>query len=423
MKAKQERTMGRRQFLGAASTAGGLLLIKPGLVRGTAANSAIRLGFLGCGNRGTGVATAMVNNTNTRVLALADLFTDQLEKAKTYWDEVAQKKDYAGIDPKLIFKGPKAFQQIADCKELDAILLTTPDYFHVEHLEAIVDAGKHVYCEKPAGVDVVSCKKFIETGKRAEGRLSLVVGFNVRWASQFNELVGRIQSGAIGKIGLVAGFYHAAGIGYPDRPNASPLERRIRNFYWDRVLSGDVIVDQNIHIIDLCNWGLEAHPVKAVGTGGRNIRNDSSDIWDHWTVSYTYPGDIHFNFNSIQFGESFWDVGIRFLGEKGMGEAYYRRVARIVGANPWTFEGPEAGQTGSATGDFEGLKDADPNKTRSFITSITSGKYLNESRAGAESALSAILGRMACYSGEEVTWDAMLGSNQSYQGEIDLSKL
>lgn len=417
------KKMNRRQFLGTTSVAGGILVIKPELVRGTAANSTIRLGFLGCGGRGTGVATAMVNNTNTRVVALADLFPDQLEKARRYFDDLAQKKGYAAIDPKLIFKGPKAFQEIANCKDADAILISTPDFFHAEHLDAVVDAGKHVYCEKPAGVDVVSCRRFLEIGKRAEGRLSLAVGFNVRWASQFTELIRRVQAGAVGKIGMVAGFYHAPTIDYPPRPNASPVERRIRNFYWDRVLSGDVIVDQNIHIIDLCNWGLQMHPVKAVGTGGRNIRNDSCDIWDHWSVSYTYPSDIHFNFNSVQFGASFWDVGIRFLGEKGTGEAYYRRMARITGENPWTFGGPEAAQTGSASGDFEGLSDADPNKTKSFIESITSGKYLNESRAGAESALSAILGRMACYSGEEVTWDEMLGSNQSYQSEIDLSKL
>jgi myo-inositol 2-dehydrogenase/D-chiro-inositol 1-dehydrogenase len=413
----------RREFLGGAVAAGGFMILRPELVRGTAANSAVRLGFLGCGSRGTGVATAMVENTNTRVTALADLFADQLERARANWDEVAQKKGYAGIDSRQVFKGPKAYEQIAASKEVDAILLSTPDYFHVEHLEPIVEAGKHVYCEKPAGVDVVSCKRFIEVGKRADGRLSLAVGFNVRWASPFTETIGRIQGGAIGKIGAVAGFYHAPGISYPDRGNISSLERRIRNFYWDRVLSGDVIVDQNIHIIDLCNWGLQARPLKACGTGGRKIRTDPSDIWDHWSVSYTYPGDIHFNFNSVQFGDSFWDVGIRFLGGQGVGEAYYKRVARITGANPWTFEAPAAGETGSAGGDFEGLKDSEPNKVKAFYESIVSGKFLNESKEGAESALSAILGRMACYSGEEVTWDEMMGSNQSYQGEIDLSKL
>ncbi len=415
--------LNRRQFLGGAATVGSLMILRPELVRGTAANTAVRLGFLGCGSRGTGVATAMTENTNTRVVALADLFADQLEKARKKWDEVARKKGHAGIDPKLIFKGPKAYEQISTSKDVDAVLISTPDYFHVEHLEAVVDAGKHVYCEKPAGVDVTSCKKFIEVGKRAEGRLSLVVGFNVRWASQFTETIRRIQGGALGKIGAVAGFYHAPGIGYPDRGEMSPLERRIRNFYWDRVLSGDVIVDQNIHIIDLCNWGLQARPLKASGTGGRRVRTDASDIWDHWSLTYTYPGEIHFNFNSIQFGDSFWDVGIRFMGGKGVGEAYYRRVARITGANPWKFEGPSVAETGSASGDFDGLNDADPNKTKAFYESIVNGRFLNESKEGAESALSAILGRMACYAGEEVTWDEMMGSNQSYQGEIDLSKL
>ncbi len=219
------RKMNRRQFLGTTSAAGGILVVKPELVRGTAANSAVRLGFLGCGGRGTGVATAMVNNTNTRVVALADLFSDQLEKAKRYFDDIAQKKGYAGIDSKLIYRGPKAYQEIAQCKEADAILISTPDFFHAEHLDAVVDAGKHVYCEKPAGVDVVSCKRFLEIGKRAEGRLSLAVGFNVRWASQFTELIRRVQAGAASS-GALAPSIMAMNGSTRDGSNSTPARSR-----------------------------------------------------------------------------------------------------------------------------------------------------------------------------------------------------
>ena len=197
-----------------AALTAGALIVKPQLIRGSQANSAIRIGFLGCGGRGTAVAQAFVNNSknNCRIVALADLFDDKLQKAKKLWDDVAKKNGYPGIDPKLMFKGPNAFQEIANCKDVDMIILSTPDYFHVQHLEAVVAAGKHCYCEKPAGVDVAGCRKFIEIGERAEGKLSLDVGFQVRSAPCFSEVVNRIHNGAIGKVSFGALHYHASTI-------------------------------------------------------------------------------------------------------------------------------------------------------------------------------------------------------------------
>ena len=361
------------------------------------------------------MANAFVKHTNSRVVALADLFRDKVEAAKS---------KFAGIDEKMIFVGPNAFREIANAKDVDMILLTTPDYFHVEHLDAVVTAGKHCYCEKPAAVDVVGARRCVEIGKRAVGRLSLEVGLILRAASSFAGTVKRVQEGAIGPVGSVSGFYHAPRIPYPDRGKVSPLEWRIRNFYWDRVLSGDVIVDQNIHIIDICNWAMGALPVKAVGSGGRRVRHDPSDVWDHFSVTYTYPNGTHLAFNSVQFGESFWDVGIRFLGAEGVAECYYSGTARVTGPKPWEWKAKQAEQQGFSTeGGFSGLRDMEENKTKAFIETITSGKYVNSAQLGANSALSAILGRMACYAGREVTWDEMMGSNQSYQGEIDLARL
>ena len=153
--------IGRREFLGAAGAVG-MMIIKPQSVRGTAANSAIRLGLLGCGNRGTHVATSFANNTRARVVALADLFQDQLDRGKRHFDSIAEKKGYAGIDPKLMFRGPRAYQALASCPEIDMVQISTPDIFHPEHLEAVVDSGKHVYCEKPAAVDVTGCKRVMQ---------------------------------------------------------------------------------------------------------------------------------------------------------------------------------------------------------------------------------------------------------------------
>ena len=420
----EKNLISRRKFVSTTALSVGALIIKPQLIRGSQANSVIRIGLLGCGNRGTTIAQAFVNNpqNNCRIVALADLFDDQLQKAKKLWDDVATKKGYAGIDPKLMFKGPFAFQEIAKCDQCDMIILSSPDYFHPQHLDAVVTAGKHCYCEKPAGVDVEGCKKFIDIGKRAEGKLSLDVGFIVRNAPCFSEVVNRIHRGAIGKVSFGSLYYFAPTINYPDYPNASPLERRIRQFYWDKVLSGDTIVDQDIHVIDMANWAMGTHPEKAIGYGGRKVRQDTGNIWDNWALSFTYPGDIHMSFSAVQFG-NFWDVGVRFIGDQGIGESNYNGFGRVTGNQPWSAVAVKGGSDFSTAGSFDGLGDANERKTALFVESIVSGKYHNQSREGAESALSAILGRMAAYSGKEVTWTDMMNSNQSYQGQIDLTKL
>ncbi len=417
----------RRQFLGATAAAAGMMMIKPELVRGTAANSAVRLGVLGCGGRGTAVATGFVDDTNTRVVALADLFSDQLDKARKHFDDHQKSKAYAAIDAAQLFKGPKAYEQIAASKEVDALLVTTPPYFHPEHLETVVAAGKHVYLEKPVAVDVCGAQRVISAGRRAEGRLSLAVGFQIRDATPFVELTRRIHGGALGDIACAQIYYYAGAIGRPDWPNASPTERRLRNWVWDRVLSGDIIVEQNIHVIDVANWVLQGHPAKASGAGGRKVRADHGDCYDHFNVTFTYPNDLHVTFSSTQFDKGWWDVCERFFGSKGVSEAHYSAPVAIYGDEPWGFFKVAAeAKPGefSTAGTFSGaLDDADPQKQKAFIESITSGKFQNQAAQGAESALSAMLGRMAAYTGREVTWDELLSSNESWDAHVDLERL
>ena len=436
------KEIGRRQFLRAGG-AMGIMMIKPQSVIGTGANSAVRLGLLGCGNRGTHVATSFANNTGARVVALADLFQDQLDRGKRHFDSIAEKKGYAGIDTKLMFRGPRAYQALASCPEVDAVQISTPDIFHPGHLEAVVDSGKHVYCEKPAAVDVTGCKRVMQIGDKVQNRLSLDIGFQVRHAPPYVELVRRVKAGALGKIACGAAYYHSTGVFYPPYPNASPLERRIRTFFWDRVLSGDIIVDQSIHLVDLCNWMLGAHPLKALGVGGRRIKDDPGDCWDHFDVTYTYPNDVHLNLNSYQAGKALSDVAIRLFGSKGVAELHYEGVVGIYGDEPWEWEGsvgPASPQRGhaniyavgneapaeKAAGIFhDALEESDPGKEKAFIESITSGKYHNQAAMGAESTLSTILGRQAAYAGKEIIWDELLASNQTYDQElegIDLSE-
>jgi myo-inositol 2-dehydrogenase/D-chiro-inositol 1-dehydrogenase len=431
-----ESKIGRREFLTTAGAAS-FMIMKPQLVFGTGANSAIRLGLLGCGHRGTGVATSFANNTSARVTALADLFQDQLDKAKEHFDGIAEQKGYAGIDRELMFRGAHAYEEIAQSAELDMIQISTPDFFHPDHLEAVVNAGKHVYCEKPAGVDVHGSKRILETGRKADGRLSLEIGFQIRSAPPYVEMVKRIHDGAMGKISCASTYYHATRNSYPERPKMSPMELRIRNFYWDRVLSGDIIVDQSIHVIDICNWTLKAHPLKAVGSGGRSTRADWGNYWDHFDIVYTYPDDIHVSLNHFQGGDALWDVSERFFGTKGVAEAHYSGVVGIYGDEPWEWEGSTSqitaqpghaniyavskqGSAARTAGHFsDALEFADAEKDKAFVQSITSGKYHNQAATGVESALSAQLGRMATYTGRVVTWEELLASNQTYDPEIE----
>src|SRR5437764_7020532 len=266
----------RRTFGGATAAAAAAMFIKPELVHGTRANSAVRVGLLGCGGRGTEDASNLVDTGGARVVALADLFPDQLDAARAHFDQVQQAKGFAALDPKQLFVGPRANERLAASKEVDAIVIATPPYFHPQHLETAVAAGKHVYLEKPVAVDVAGAKRVIEIGKRAQGKVSLDVGFQIRDCPPFVELVRRIHEGALGDIICGEAYYLTGYIDRPPWPNASPAERRLRNWVRDRVLSGDIIVEQNIHVIDICNWVLKAHPLTATATGGR-LRRPADD--------------------------------------------------------------------------------------------------------------------------------------------------
>jgi myo-inositol 2-dehydrogenase / D-chiro-inositol 1-dehydrogenase len=419
----------RRKFIGAAAAATGLMFIKPALVRGTAANSAVRVGLLGCGGRGTEDATNLVDTGGARVIALADMFQDQLDAARANFDKLQQAKGYSALDASQLFVGPNAFREITSSKEVDAIVVATPPYFHPQHLEAAVAAGKHVYLEKPVAVDVPGARKVMEVGKHAEGKLSLDVGFQIRDCPPFVELVRRIHGGALGKIVCAEAYYLTGYIDRPAWPNASPTERRLRNWVYDRVLSGDIIVEQNIHVIDICNWVLQSHPLKASATGSRLGRpaNDG-DCYGNYNVVLQYPDGVDVTFSSTQFAKGWWDVTERFFGTKGTSQSPYRGPLGIWGDEPWQWEGStskEATDKGfSVTGKFtSNLESADPEKKKAFVESITSGKFHDQAGKGAESALSCMMARTAAYTGKEVTWDELVKSNELWDPKIDLNKL
>src|SRR6267378_4771098 len=426
--ARDAKDVDRRTFLGTTAAAAAAMFIKPALVRGTKANSAIRVGLLGCGGRGTEDAGNLVDTGGARVVALADLFQDQLDAAHAHFDQMQQAKGYAALDARQLFVGPRAYEQIAGSPEVDAIVIATPPYFHPQHLETVVAAGKHVYLEKPVAVDVPGAKRVIEIGKRTQGKLSLDVGFQIRDCPPFVELVRRIHAGALGDIICAEAYYLTGYIDRPPWPDASPAERRLRNWVRDRVLSGDIIVEQNIHVIDICNWVLQSHPLKVTATGGRQGRPaDDGDCYGNYNAVFHYPNNVKVTFSSTQFAKGWWDVSERFFGTKGTSISPYTGPLGIWGDEPWQaplVQAPGQQAAFSVTGNFtSNLQSADPEKKKAFIESINSGKFHNQADKGAESALSCMMARTAAYTGRAVTWDDLMKSTEVWDARLNLDRL
>ncbi|MFN0168644.1 MAG: Gfo/Idh/MocA family protein [Bryobacteraceae bacterium] len=417
----------RRDFVAAAAA---FTIVKPELVRGSSRNSAVRMALFGCGGRGTGVAESFTTETTAQYVALGDLFQEQTEKTQARINKAAEKKSKAAISPSMLFHGPRSLERLAESKDVDVIHIATPPYFHPEHFERAAAGKKHIYLEKPVAVDVPGAKRVMRAGEKAiANKLSVAVGFQLRHATPYVQLVERVRRGDLGTLVCGLCHYYAGAIPMPERPNASPRERRLRNWLHDRVLSGDILVEQNIHLIDATNWVLNGHPVKAQGTGGRAGRTDAGDCWSHFNVNFTYPGDVHVTVTSTQFIQGPWDVAMRYFGTNGNSEMRYDAPVRITGPNQWDF--PGLGAPGQVTdtqaavaGAFKGaLDDADAMRQKHFIESIVSGNLLAEAGRGAESTLSAILGRQAAYTGRPWTWDELLRLEEVWDAKLDVAHL
>lgn len=414
--------MNRREFLQTGAGAlSAIWVFNARTVFGYEANSAVRLGLLGCGNRGSAVAESFARNTSARIVAVADLFPDNLAAGRDRFNKLNASLGQPPIDSRFLFSGPHCYEQLANSMDVDLIQISTPPFFHVQHLETAVAAGKHIYCEKPVGVDVAQAKRALEIAKRVKPSQSVDVGFQCRNAPPIAALAAKIKGGALGKIATACGNYNAPVSTEKKREGEGPEEYRLRNWLWDRVLSGDILVEQNIHIIDLCNWMLGAHPLKATATGGRNVITHYGDCWDNYQVDFTYPNDIHFSFSSTQFGtDGVFDAGLKLFGSSGSATCPYAGPIAITGSNAWTWQHSKTTAAGSgnfaANGAFlDNLEFADRDKERYFIDSIVSGPAHNQIAEGVETALSCMLGRMAGYQKQELTWDQMLAQKESWQ--------
>jgi predicted dehydrogenase len=419
--------MKRRDFLQNTAAISAVTLLSPSIAFGSKANTAIRMGIIGCGSRGPSVITSMSEQTNINIIAMADLFEDKLANAKKLLDSQNKKKGFPVIEKSNTYIGSKAYLQLLENKNIDAVLISSPAYTHAEFLEAAALAGKHIYCEKPAAPDVAGCRKVEHVGNMVNGKLSIVIGFQIRYATPYVEMVKRIQQGDIGDVLNAHLCYLSTHSDVGNIEGMSYDEARIRNQYNFQALSGGTMLDQSIHMLDVCNWTLQKHPLNAIGTGGRDESQKFGDTWRHYQVLYQYPG-INVSLMATQFGTHFGDVCAKFIGTKGTAEAHYSGGVFISGDNPWDSGVVRCGsaepteEQRKAGAFLSSLQDADANKEIAFIHSIESGNYLNETRPGAESALTAILGREAAIAGERITWEELVFSNERLDPMLNLSQ-
>ncbi len=393
----------RRDFLKGTAATSGLLLLKPETVFGYQANSTVELGLIGCGGRGNWIGPFFPEFTGARIVALADVIREHLDSTVPKFK----------VESSHAYYGPDAYKEVIGSK-LDGVIIETPPYFHPEQARAAVDAGKHVYLAKPVAVDVPGCKSILESGKRAKGKVSFLVDFQTRAQPVFQEAAERVHRGDIGPPAMVQTLYYA-GRPAPDKwkPGMDPGQGRIMNFYMDRVLGGDIIVEQNIHVIDVTNWLLQGHPLKAYGTGGRadwkGTKYDAGDAYDHFVVTYWYPNNVQCSFSSNQLTNSFSDLCVRCFGVKGCADTHYGGLVRITGENQWM--GSEKDDT---------FRQGAINNVKAFVESVRTGKLLNNTEQAVDSNLTAILGRNAAYKQTMVTWDELLASNERWHADLKL---
>ncbi len=362
----------------------------------------LNAGLIGCGGRGTGAAENWLQAAkDVRIVALADVFADRLAGSRAYLE--GMKHDGVRLSDERCFVGFDAYRRLLALEDVDVVLLAPPPGFRPLHFEAAVAAGKHCFVEKPIAVDPVGVRRFLAAGRQAaEKGLAVVAGTQYRHQEGFQEVVRRVREGWIGEIREARVFYNGGPVPHHARQDGwTDMEDQIRNWWYYDWLSGDCIVEQHIHTIDVGNWLLGAHPVRATGSGGRiqRVGEGFGNGYDHFAIDFEYAGGIHCLSMNRQWAGSDGYVGAWVRGTEGVARPY---EGVIEGARPWRYEGA------STLGTAYVQEHAD------LIASIRAGKPANESAQVAESTLTAIMGRQAAYTGRTITWQEMTESDLDY---------
>jgi predicted dehydrogenase len=361
----------------------------------------VRVGLVGCGQRGTYDATNCLNSSdNVELVTLGDLFRDRLDSSLAYLRENVAEKIKVTKD--TCFVGFDAYKKVLAC-DIDLVMLAEPPHFRPEHLRAAVQAGKHVFTEKPIAVDPVGVRSVIETSELArQKQLTIVAGTQMRRIAHIVELMKRIHNGDIGRILAGQCVRTEAGMmdwGKSPRPDWSDMELQVRRWLFYNWLSGDLIVEQQIHNLDVINWALQAHPVQCLGMGGRQARTapEYGNVYDHFAVEYEYPNGVRIQYMGAQIDGCTSRNNQRLVGTKG--SAYFDFGNAIIeGQNPFKYDRP--------------VPDPCVTQHADQIKAIREATPLNEGRRVAESTLTAIMGRLSAYTGRALKWDWVMNASQ-----------
>jgi predicted dehydrogenase len=385
----------RRDFVATAA-----FLSAVPLVHAAGQETTIKIGLVGCGGRGTGAAVDCMNSSpNIQLTALGDMFPDRIKGAQRTLGTISGYK----VSDENVFTGFDAYKQVVD-SGVDLVLFATPPGFRPMHFEYAVQKGKHVFLEKPVAVDPVGVRKVIEVGKIAkEKKLAVLAGTQYRYQTSFRETIKRIHDGMIGKILTGRAYYNTGLLWSRERkPGMSDMEWQMRMWVYYDWLSGDQPLEQHIHTIDVTDWAMQSNPVKAVATGGRQVRVEPQfgNVYDHFAIDYEYAGGEHVMSLCRQMAGTANHVGPYFVGTKGEADVY---KAEIKGEKNWKYDGEIS------------IARAYVQEHADLINSIRSGQPINESEQIAKTTLTAIMGREAAYTGQVVTWEQMMAS------DLDLS--
>jgi len=410
--ARQMRaSVSRRQFI--QGTAASLAAL--GVVGGrlyAAGSDKIRVGLVGCGSRGVGAVRNCVDSSpNVEITALADLFQDRIDACLATIKKDGD-KDWSSSQPwkhadkvkvtrETCFTGFDAYQKLINSGAVDLVILATSPHFRPMHLKAAVEAGKHVFMEKPVAVDPVGIRSVLQSSELAKAKgLAIVAGTQRRHDPKYVEVIKRVHNGDIGE--LVAGqcywlgpcvrnwgFYHER------QPSWTDMETQCRNWYFYTWQSGDHIVEQHVHNIDVINWAMGGHPVTAIGMGGRQVRVEPEfgNIYDHFAVEFEYANGARILSMARQTMGCAERVAERIVGSKGVAVEGLIEVAK-----PFKYSGPTPNPYEQEHADL--------------IQSIRDGRPLNEGKQVAESTMTAILGRMSAYTGRAIKWDWVMHASK-----------
>lgn len=428
----QNNTPSRRRFLKTGTTVAAAAVAATPMIVPKNVHSAqpapldeVRIGLVGAGGRGTGAVSNNLNsNSNVKVVALADLAEDRLNESRAGLMKQWAEKGKADIPNENCFVGPEAFRKVCEHKDVDMVIHTTPPGLRATTLRCAVENGKHSFVEKPVCVDAATYRHCIESGKMAvEKKVAIVSGTQYRRETSYKAAIEQLHNGIIGDV-VGAFAYYCAGTlwlrgneeKWKEWGGFSGMEYQMRNWLYFTWLSGDHIAEQAVHNIDAINWGLNAVPEKAFGSGGRLARTDETygDVYDHFSIDYDYPGNRRVSFKCRQIKGAKGFVSNRFVGTKGVMDIRPNpgRTATIVRDYSGEVLWQNNGRENNAPYEQEHMD---------LVASIRDGSPIMEIQEVADSSMTAVMGREAAYSGQDVTFDFMTQESKLDLGVEDLT--